>query len=95
MSLFATMKSSLRRAASPFLRPIWRRIRPRIRKVTDVFKLSAAWHQVAPTLINAAASVSALSREQQRMKREHAEEIARLRAEIAELREALARRAET
>ena len=73
---------------------MWRRVRPRIKKVTDLFRLSDAWHQLAPSLINAANSVAAISREQQRMKREHDEEIARLRAEVAELREALARRAE-
>ena len=94
MSLFANLKLAARRAISPLARPLWRRIRPRIKKVTDLFKLSAAWHQLAPSLINAAASVAAISREQQRMKRDHDEEIARLRAEIAELREAVARRAD-
>ena len=94
MSLFANLKLAARRTLSPVARPLWRRIRPRIKKITDLFKLSAAWHQLAPSLINAAASVSAISREQQRMKRDHDEEITRLRAEIAELREAVARRAD-
>jgi hypothetical protein len=94
MSLFAHLKLAARRAVAPVARPLWRRVRPRIRKITDLFKLSEAWQQLAPSLVNAAASVKAIAREQQRMKRDHDEEIARLRAEIAELREALARRAE-
>ena len=94
MSPFAHLKLAARRIVAPVARPLWRRVRPRIKKFTDLFKLSEAWHQLAPSLIKAAASVAAISREQQRMKREHDEEIARLRAEVAELREALARRAE-
>lgn len=88
MSLFASLKVAARRAISPIARPLWRRIRPRVMRITDLFRLSAAWHQVAPTLINAAASVSAMAREQQRMKREYDEQIAQLKAEIAELKAA-------
>lgn len=87
-SLYVTF----RRALSPIARPLWRRIRPRIMRVTDLFKLSDAWHQHAPALINAAASVGAVAKEQQRMKREYDEQIAQLKAEIAELRAALERR---
>lgn len=86
MSLFNNLKISARRALSPFLRPLWRRIRPRIQRYTDLFKLSDAWHQHAPGLINAAASVGAMSREQQRMKRDYDQQIAQLKAELAQVR---------
>ena len=92
MSLFASLKLAARRALSPIARPLWRRIRPRIMRFTDLFKLSDAWHRHAPALINAAASVQAMAREQQRMKRDYDEQIAQLKAEIAELKAAQDRR---
>lgn len=76
---------TLRRAVSPIARPLWRRIKPRLVRVTDLFKLSDAWHQHAPALINAAASVSAMAREQQRMKRDYDAAIADLRAQVAQV----------
>jgi hypothetical protein len=91
MSLFATLKSAARRAVAPLARPIWRRVRPRLAKVADLFRLSAAWHQYAPALANAAASVGAVAREQARMKREYDAAIAELKASIAQLRESPSR----
>jgi hypothetical protein len=79
------MKRALRRVLGPVLRPVWHRIRPRVARITDLFKLSDAWHQVLPTLTNAAASVGAVSREQARMKKEYDAAIAELRAAIAQL----------
>jgi hypothetical protein len=89
-SLFVSIKRGIRRTIAPVARPIWRRLRPRITRITDVFKLSDAWHQHAPALANAAASVAAMSREQQRMKREYDAAIAQLRADIEQLRGARA-----
>lgn len=87
MSLFATIRSGVRRALAPLARPILRRLRPRLSRIADLFRLSAAWHQYAPALANAAASVGAVSREQARMKREYDAAIAELRAAVAALKE--------
>jgi cell division septum initiation protein DivIVA len=90
-----TLKSAARRVIGPIARPIWRRVAPRLYRILgirrELDKLSAAWHQHVPALVNAAASVSALAREQARMKREHEAASAQLRAEIEGLRAEIAR----
>lgn len=87
MSLILSIKTAARRAIAPVARPIWRRVRARLSPVADVFRLSAAWHQYAPLLANAAASVGAVSREQARMKRDYDAAIAELRQSVAQLQQ--------
>jgi hypothetical protein len=84
-SLFVTAKHAVRRVIAPVARPLWRRVRPRIARIRDVFRMSDAWHQYLPALTNAVASVGAVSREQARMKKDYDAAIAELRASVQAL----------
>lgn len=84
-NLTNTMKSAARRSLAAIARPIWRRVWARIETridtrislenaklqqlVHETGSLSAAWHQHVPAMLNVAASVGAIAREQARMKR--------------------------
>jgi len=86
-NLLIMIKRAARRTILPVARPVWRRIYPRVARYSDLMKLSAAWHQHLPTFVNAAATVSAVAREQARMKREYDSAIAELRSAIGQLRQ--------